>query len=1030
MVNTGFNIFNASAGSGKTYQITKAYLKRILSAPGVQTFRQLLAITFTNKAVAEMKERILSTLYAFSKAEVPTGNRTMFKEISDELQLEPSLLRQRAGETLKGVLHNYTFFEILTIDKFTHKIIRAFAKDLKISQHFEVELDTDLLLDEAVGELLSRVGHDPQITRILVNYALEKVDSEKSWDISYDLKKTGRLLFDETHYLRLQQLEKKEILRFSELKSSIKKKMTAVQTHVSHSAQQALATIERMGFSLEDFPRLTLPNHFRKIAEGETDPRKLYQNQIEENLTRNSIVKKSVLKSTTALSAELLQIYLSIKKGVYQYRFYKNAYNNVLPLTVLNEISKALKKTQSDKEILHISEFNKLISNEIRNQPAPYIYERLGERYRHYYIDEFQDTSVLQWQNLIPLIANALEGENQKGDPGSLFLVGDVKQAIYRWRGGNPEQLLQLCEGLVNPFSITPSLHFLHTNWRSYDEIICFNNGFFSHIASKFANPAYKKLYEATSNQKTAQKKGGYVEISFLEEGYDSDTDFYLTKVVKTIEVLTAKGFAYRDVTILVRKNNQGVLLANHLTNNAIPVISSEGLLLKNSREVSFLVALLQFMDSPEERASRYEILEYLLKNADNKHDRIVQHLDELPHFLATQYGFDIYVLGTLSTLDILERAIACFDLAPHSNAYVTYFMDQVIELDQKIGGTIYDFLRYWELKKDALAISMPDNLNAVTVMTVHKAKGLEFKFVLFPFADTKINDPLKTKVLWIPVNDMDFPGFDHLLLNASKELEFFSEASQHIYFNETRASELDDINVLYVALTRAVLGLFVYTSNKKSSSYGSFFEDYLQHLGIWDSLASTFTFGDIPDAVPTIRTASESGSIPYGYTTKPQNLLGVTTSPLRSGEANTKGALERGNILHDILARIHCREDIERIFSETVSSMPIPVHLQQQYKKAIIAIIEHPQLKQFFGLQINAKNEIELLDTDGSVLRPDRLIFSKNGVTLMDYKTGKFVESHKRQLEKYAYVLQRMGYVVLNRILVYITKDIKPVFI
>ena len=874
------------------------------------------------------------------------------------------------------------------------------------------------------------MGQDQQLTKILVNYSLEKVDSEKSWDITYDLKKIGKLLFDETHYPHLQQLENKEIFQFSKLKSGVKKKMAVVQSQVIRNAQHALDTIKSAGFSYEDFPRQTLPNHFQKIVNGEADLRKLYQNKIEENLIRDSIVKKSVLKSTTALSAELLQIYLDIKKGLHQYRFYKNAYNNVLPLTVLNEIAKAVKKTQSDKETLHISEFNKLISNEIRNQPAPYIYERLGERYRHYYIDEFQDTSVLQWQNLIPLIANALEAENQKGERGSLLLVGDVKQSIYRWRGGNPEQLLQLCDGVVNPFSIAPSLHLLNTNWRSYDEIVCFNNGFFNHIASKFSNPAYKKLYETTSNQRTGKKKGGYVELSFLEEGYESDRDFYLTKVLKTIQNLIAKGFSYRDVSILVRKNDQGVQLASYLTNNAIPVISSEGLLLKNNREVSFLIALLQFMDSPEERTPRFEVLEYLLKDADNKHDGIEQHLDGLPQFLATQYGFDIHVNGRSGLLDILEKAIAYFDLAPDSHAYLTYFMDQVIELDQKAGVTIHDFLRYWDVKKDVLAISMPDNLDAVTVMTVHKSKGLEFKFVIFPFADTKINDPLKSKTLWIPLKSPDFHGFDHLLLNASKELELFSEASKQIYFNETCATELDDFNVLYVALTRAVLGLFVFTSNKKGVSYGSFFEDYLRELGIWDNSASTFTFGSLPDAIPTTVSTSENDAIPYRYTTKHQNLERITVSPARSGIPNKKGALERGNILHGILAQIHSAEDIEQAFLETTLSIPIAAHEQQRYKKEVIAIVQHPLLKQYYGPQIKSKNEVELLDTDGTILRPDRLIFSENGITLIDYKTGKFAASHKQQLEKYTQVLQKMGYVVLNRILVYIEEDVKPVFI
>ncbi|MEM8507430.1 MAG: UvrD-helicase domain-containing protein [Bacteroidota bacterium] len=1029
MVIKGFNIFNASAGSGKTYQLTKAYLKQLLSAPSKQTFRQLLAITFTNKAVAEMKERILETLYEFSKTEIAEGSRTMFKEIAEELQLDLNILQARAEKTLKRVLHNYSYFEILTIDKFTHKIIRAFAKDLKISQNFEVALDGDLLLDEAIDQLLSRIGNDELITRILVDYALEKIDSEKSWDITYDLRKTGKLLFVETHYPHLQQLAEKEIAHFSELKSGLRQKMLLIQTQVVEKAKQALEKIIQMGFSYEDFPRQTLPNHFLKISQGEIDLRKLYINKIEESLIANTIVKKSVHKPTELLSAELLPLYLDSKEALHQLHFYKNAYNNVLPLTVLKEIAREVQKIQRDKEMLHISEFNKLISNEIKNQPAPYIYERLGERYRYFYIDEFQDTSVMQWQNLIPLIGNALEGQNEKGQQGALLLVGDVKQSIYRWRGGNPEQFLQLSESTANPFSIPPLVHLLDTNWRSHNEVINFNNGFFKHIASKFSKAAYEKLYETTGSQRKNSKTGGCVEISFVEEG-SIDKDFYLEKTLETIEALIARGYDYSDISVLVRKNDQGILLANHLASNSIPIISSEGLLLKSSPKVSFLIALLQFIDSPEERIPRYEVLEYLFKGSAKKHDEIVRNLERLHEFLEEQYGFNVKAVSTLNVLDIVEKAIACFDLAPNTNAYITYFVDQLLELDQKTGITLFDFLRFWELKKEVWAISMPENLNAVSLMSVHKSKGLEFKFVIFPFADAKINDQLHSKKLWIPVNPENFHGFDHLLLNASKELEWYSETSRTMYFDEINAAELDDINVLYVALTRAILGVFIFTSSKKTGAYGSLFESYLRHLGIWNPSQSKFTFGCLPPKEAKTAAIPKNITIPFRYTTKTQNLSMAPASADRIQKSEQKEALQRGNRIHEILSNVHSSEDIEGTLQQKLQLSSLAESDQLWCKKKITAIISHPELKKYYEPQVHSKNEVELLDTDGTLLRPDRIVFSETGITIIDYKTGKFATSHRKQLEKYAQVLQKMGYVVLNRILIYIEEDIKPVFI
>lgn len=978
-----------------------------------------------------MKSRILDTLYAFSKLEVPEGNRTMFNEISKELKLDPTLLRQRASETLRLILHNYTFFEILTIDKFTHKIIRTFSKELKISQHFEVALDTELLLDEAITQLLFQVGNNDQMTKILVDFSLEKVDAAKNWDIVHDLKKIGKLLFEENHYTHLKALESIEIAQFLALKSLLSQKVTLIQSEVVEQANDALQLIAHLGFLHEDFPRQTLPNHFLKIQTGETDPGKLYKNQIEENLISGNVVKKSVQQSTTVLSSQLLSFYWNIKEKLYQHKFFKNAYRNIVPLTVLNEIAKEVKKVQEDRELLHISEFNKLISKEIRNQPAPYIYERLGERYRHYFIDEFQDTSTLQWRNLIPLIGNALESENLKGERGSLFLVGDAKQSIYRWRGGNPEQLVRLCnkeDG--NPFSIAPTVHHLDTNWRSYDVIIHFNNGFFKAIASKLTKPEYKTLYQNYSTQKVNHRKGGFVEISFLKEAESSEEVFYLEGTLQTIQKITDNGFNFRDITLLVRKNEQGIHLANYLTTNNIPVISSEALLLKNNAEVAFLVALLRFIDQPEEKTLQYEVLEYLLKDLPNTHDRISEHLGALPEFLTMHFSFHVNVVASLSVLDILEKAIAIFDLAADSNAYVTYFMDKVLEMDQKYGMSIHDFIEFWELKKAALAISTPDDLDAVTVMTIHKSKGLEFNFVVFPFADSKVNDSHQNKSLWAPVDHHDFLGFRHLHVNASYEIEFFSEASKNRYLKEIQESELDHFNLLYVALTRAVFGLFILTADKKGESYGALLRDYLQQLALWNDSRSNYTFGSFPKKDTTVSCGVIHETIPYGYSEMRHILSKIAVSSTLPWNSKRKDAIARGNILHAFLAQIHSEDDIENAVREITAILPVNIQDQHYYRDIALKIVRHSLLKKYYKGPLDAKNEAELLDTDGTLLRPDRLIFRKEGLTIIDYKTGEFSASHRKQLESYAFVLQKMGFVVLEKILIYIGENIKPTFI
>ena len=421
LLQSGFEIFNASAGSGKTYQLTKSYLKLVLSNTSLQGFRQLLALTFTNKAVAEMKNRILDSLHNFGNPKTDKAHDPLFRELAIELGFSKQELERRASLTLKLLLHNYNFFEVSTIDKFTYRVIKTFAKDLRISQNFEVELNGEILLEEAIGQLLQDLDENEGLKKVLIEFSLEKVDADKSWNIVYDLKNIGKLIFNENHHHHLQHLKNKSIQDFGLLKRFILKKQQTLFSKTSNLAQKALDTIYDHNFDDTDFSRQTLPNHFKKIRAGERS-KKLYDNKLEDGLINGSLLLKKVEKDGTQLFIQLLNIYLEIKNSIYEYLFFKNAYANVLPLTVLNEISKKVSLIQKEKESLHISEFNKLISKEISNQPVPYIYERLGERYRHYFIDEFQDTSKMQWENLVPLIGNALETEDLNGEKGTLLL--------------------------------------------------------------------------------------------------------------------------------------------------------------------------------------------------------------------------------------------------------------------------------------------------------------------------------------------------------------------------------------------------------------------------------------------------------------------------------------------------------------------------------------------------------------------------------------------------------------------------------
>lgn len=1030
---SGFHIFNASAGSGKTFQLTKSYLILILSNVASQKFREILALTFTNKAVAEMKHRILESLWVFGNPDVSKEDNSLFDDLVTELDLPHKEVEKRCALALKLVLHNYDFFEVSTIDKFTHRVIKTFAKDLKVSQRFEVELDNDILLDEAIGRILQEAQNDTPLQKVLINFSLEKVDADKSWNIILDLKEVGKLLFQENHYAHVQTLKDKNIKDFEDLKTLLKRKIEARSKEIVKSAEEALYLIEENHLEFSDFKGQYFPKFMRQLQTGgqKVDFNASWKQQFDELPLYNKTCPENIKAKLDHLHPKFSKIFGSVKWAVHQLLFFENAYANVLPLTVLNVIAKEISEIQKEREVLHISEFNKLISKEIANQPIPYIYERLGERYRHYFIDEFQDTSKMQWENLIPLIGNALETENLDGERGSLLLVGDAKQSIYRWRGGDPKQFLGLNDESSNPFTVNPIIDSLDTNWRSFDTIIEFNNAFFTHTSEYLKEPNYQNLYKTQCQQKINHRKGGYVEMVFAPKNIEDVALYYCEKVLETVQGIINKGFSFKDICIVVRKNKHGVVLANYLSEHNIPIISSEALLLNNNQEVRFLVSLLRFLDNPSENILQYEVLEYLFRSEKNKHGFITQLLGSLQEFLIADYAYDIKKETDMPVFNILERAIARFDLSQKCGAHVIHLLDVALEIGEKSGVGIFDFLGYWDLKKDSLAISAPQDQDAVQLMTVHKSKGLEFPFVIFPFADSKINDRTKTKKLWVPLSNSMESDFDRILVNASKEIEQYSEASNELYTLENNLSELDDINVLYVALTRAVQGLFIVTRESSGETYGKLFKNYLIHKGIWSSDKSYFEFGHFSENQSKVIAQPAVQSIPYIYTHSDTAPKIVTTTPsLWSMERNE--SLQWGTLVHEILADVNSIKDVENAIDRASRRGDIMEGDINGVKAILTDILKHPKLSKFYQEKSIGLNETELLDTNGKSYRPDRLVFDDNQIAIIDYKTGSFRQEHGEQLRKYEHLLQKIDpdHVVAQKILVYIGDKIEPVFI
>ncbi|WP_081897812.1 exodeoxyribonuclease V subunit beta [Flavobacterium sp. 83] len=647
MQRPSFSIYDASAGSGKTYALVKEYLKIILVAPKNDAYRNILAITFTNKAVHEMKSRIVGSLSEFAKEE-PSGkaldlmqdlvNGKRKENNPEEWSEEPIGLsiieiKTKSQQIIKHIIHNYAAFDISTIDKFTHKVIRAFAHDLNLPMTFEVTLDTENLLVEAVDAIIAQAGEDETLTKLLIDFTMEKTDDDKSWDISREILETGRLVLNENNRNEITHFQDKSILEFVEIKNKLSEACKDLEKQTIVFAEEALALIDKNGIDTKSFSRGTFPNHITSIQQGKFNPKNKMFHEFDDIAINKTAKDRAIIEN---LIPEFLQILSKVYSTFEKINFYKAFLKNITPLSLLNTVSNELAKIQEEQNVLSISEFNAIIHREIQNQPAPFIYERLGERYRHFFIDEFQDTSEMQWQNLIPLIDNALSGQDDFGVKGTLMIVGDPKQSIYRWRGGKAEQFIELSKD-QNPFNNPDKrLEHLDKNYRSYSQIIEFNNDFFKLLSNEFDHLDYKDLYENHSHQKTNDKTGGYVNISFIpkvETSEDDDetldkTDLYVLATLNTIQKTLKQGFQYKDIVILTRKRSQGIAIANYLTEQGIPLLSSETLMIQNATEVRLIIHLLKYLKNSSDLESKANFLQYLAKNSQDKlpiHDFIAQ---------------------------------------------------------------------------------------------------------------------------------------------------------------------------------------------------------------------------------------------------------------------------------------------------------------------------------------------------------------------------------------------------------------------
>lgn len=1034
-----FQIYDASAGSGKTYTLVKEYLKRLLVSKKEGYYKHILAITFTNKAVAEMKHRIVTSLEDFLKEDTLVKPPEMMASIARETGLKYEEIQRRSGSILKHLLHHYAMFSVETIDHFNHRLLRTFARDLKLPAHFEVSLDTPLLLSEAVDALIERSGSDAEITKTLLEFALEKADDDASWDISRDIANTARLLLSETDSIHIARISEKSLRDFGALKSEmIKRRQEAIST-IATTAQNMLTLIAENGLNESDFSGGYLPKYFEKLASENfkvTFGAK-WQASLEDKPLYPTRVDTETAAVIDRLAPQLVEGFLNTKDKIHGLQFIDAVLKNIVPLSVINLVGQELEIIKEEQNVLPISQFNALIYNELKDQPTPYIYERLGERYRHFFIDEFQDTSLLQWNNLIPLIDNALSQEYSDGTFGSLLLVGDAKQAIYRWRGGLPEQFMGL-SGEGNPFQVGKNITHLDTNFRSHREIIAFNNAFFSFVSNHFGNTDHSQLYSTGSDQAPTSKEGGYVKLEFVDFNTRDEGDIcYSEHVVHTIRELKAGGFSESDICVLTRTRRDGSLLSSHLLEEGIPVVSSETLLLSQSAVVQCLLNTLAWSLQPHREELQVRILNFLydhLDIAEERHDFLQNNITGAPEAfsekLKTQdIDFSFSEFGSLSLYEGYEYLLRAFKLTSKADGYVFGFMDLVFDFMSRpqAGKTL--FLEHWETVKDSASVTT-NNEVAVEVMTIHKAKGLEFPVVIFPYADMRIRSERNAKV-WFPLEE-PVEGFDEVLINSKKEIAEYSSAGARIHEEREHLMEMDTINLLYVALTRAVAHLYIFARNPgeirdvRPNSYNDLFAQFLESRSMWNDDNRVFEFGT-PMSYASLKAETGGDQRSPAYASSSPNVHNVVLvgERARTQDAEKIDAIKVGNYLHEAMSRVERQEHLHVVLESLKKSPVLYPESTKVLENMISAIVSNDQLKHLFESGSVVLNERDIVTQKGQLLRPDRLnVWPDNSVSIIDYKTGAPDRHHADQIEGYEAALTDMGYSVREKLLIYCRED------
>ena len=1049
-------VIHASAGSGKTYSLVQRILRICLRYPNAhKSIQNILALTFTNKAANEMKERILNWLTIFTSENYAESGEliSLQKALKDEENIHVTIedLHERSQKLLDYVLHNYSILQIGTIDKFNARLVRSFSNELGLAKNFNLEINAKPYLMEAVDKMLDKVGeNNPELTATLLDYINYQLDQNQRTNLNKTFYESAEKFLSDTNYEDLKKNKNFDGKQYDELRISLREEIKNHAENSLETANKSLTLIENNGLEIGDFAGGGSNGigvffvKYLKFINGEAEKFPLPGNEetallnFEKGTSAKGKKKEhlvlEILDELVSNRLKIIQNYVnSIKK--------EKILEALLPMKVQQDIQRELQFLEEEKDIVLLSKVNVLINENLSEEPSEFIYEKVGTQFHHFFFDEFQDTSLMQWRNFVPLRDHTVSTNNT-----SFTLVGDPKQSIYRFRGGESKILLDIINKKENAPKDAEVI-ILEENWRSAKNIVEFNNDLYEAV-SKNLKEEHTHIFGEKAKQIAKSTKTGNVRINFIENDVKAE---YFTmvseKMQADIQSVIDLGYQFSDITILCRGKNDIFNFSQLLGNlkitefgeeKYIKTISDSGLTLELSSTIKAVIYYLHWENSPKNMQFLVMMMYYLKEIGKIKSGDFTQEMVELlalknklsiGKYIEEHYKIKLFQDGfpQFNLYNFIEFYVHEFSMEEKETDFILNFLEMVYAFTQNTGATLKDFLKFWEDEGKTKTIQASENLNAVQLMTIHKAKGLEFPIVFLPMENTNKDGKFDE---WFATEEnetlksVNIKAFSNPLDTYDEEIAYFN--AKNTYDNL-----IDRLCIQYVATTRAVDQMFFYvekpSTNKDGVENESKIEIYnfLQAKNVQN--LDTFNYFDIPENENLSKKIKAEEN---KYSTKKiehfnrihENASSIKIATPSKSYQKRNEKVRIGIFTHEILAKINALEDIDLVLEKYILDGTIDLEQKKTIEENLIKIIS--KYPAYFGADLKIINEKDIMISENGIsnlYRPDRLILTENGYIIIDFKTGEVNEKHNLQVNKYEEILTTLGKNVLKKEVVYI---------